>query len=90
MAAPYFTSPSTRDMPNRAMAPAAMSQRIFRTRSSSRKNTPNTRKKMMPRVMASSCLSTEEGAEEADRVDRKKAMVSISKPMRPNPRMIRQ
>ena len=49
---------------------------------------------MMPRVMASSCLSTEEGAEEAvmarDRVDRKKAMVSISKPMRPSPRIVRQ
>ena len=76
------------------MAPAAISQRIFRTRSSSRKNTPSTRKKMMPRVIASSCLSTEEGAEEAvmarDRVDRKKAMVSISKPMRPSPRIVRQ
>ena len=49
---------------------------------------------MIPKKTASSCLGTEAGAEEAvtarDNVDRKKAMVSISKPIRPRQRRVRQ
>ena len=55
---------------------------------------PTTRNRMIPKKTASSCLGTEEGAEEAvtarDNVDRKKAMVSISKPVRPSARSVRQ
>lgn len=76
------------------MAAAAMSQRIFRTRSRSRRKTPVIRNRTMPSRMASSCLGTAEGAEEAvtarHREERKKAMVSISKPVRPMLRRTRQ
>ena len=87
--APYLawlrpSRPSTRVRPRRPMAPPAMSQRMDLTRSRSRRKSPSTTKSTSPSSSARSCLKREEGAEEAvtarERVERKKAMVSISKP----------
>ena len=68
----------------RAMAAPAMSQRIFLARSRSRRKMPSTRKPARPMATHKNCLSSAPVLEEAvtarDRVDRKKAMVSISKP----------
>ena len=86
LAAPYLMLPMTSVMPSSTMAAPAMSQRIFLARSRSRRNTPSTRKSTRPSTMAISCLKRAWGAEEAvtarERVQRKKAMSSISKPTR--------
>ena len=89
--APLRPVPSTRVAPSRQMAAAAMSQRIFFTRSRSRIKTPSTTKRASPSRMAANCLNSPPGFLEAvtarERVHRKKAMVSISKPTRPMARM---
>ena len=74
----------SRVIPSRPMAAAAMSQRVLRTRSKSRRNRPSTKNSTSPNRMAQNCLKRLPGALEAvtdsDNVERKKAMVSISKP----------
>ena len=84
LTAPYLALPSTSVIPKRPMAPAAISQRIFCTRERSRRKSPSTRKNPSPRKMARNCLKRLPGALEAvterERVERKKAMVSSSKP----------
>ena len=89
--APYLPVPMIRVRPSMPMAAAAMSQRICRARSRSRRNTPSTTKRASPSSRATNCLSRAEGAEEAvtarERVERKKAMISISKPTRRSARM---
>ena len=84
LTAPYLELPITRVMPSRPMAAAAMSQRFFCTRLRSRRNSPSTRNSASPSKMARNCLKRLLWALEAvmdnDSVERKKAMVSISKP----------
>ena len=87
LVAPYFRWPSTSVMPSKPMAPAAMSQRSFFTRSKSRRKMPRVRKSARPSSTAKNCLGRDAGAEDAvterESVERKKAMVSISKPTVP-------
>ena len=87
LVAPYFRCPSASVMPSKPMAPAAISQRSFLTRSKSRRKTPRVRKSPRPSSTAKNCLGREAGADDAvterERVERKKAMVSISKPTVP-------
>ncbi len=84
LTAPYLELPISSVMPSRPMAAAAMSQRFFCTRLRSRRNSPSTRNSPRPSRMARNCLNRLPWALEAvmdrDRVERKKAMVSISKP----------
>ncbi|EJW98015.1 hypothetical protein EVA_13877 [gut metagenome] len=72
-------------IPRRPMAPAAISQRFFWTRSRFFKKRPSTTNNPIPRTMAKNCLKRLTAALEAvtarDRVQRKKAMVSSSNPM---------
>ena len=65
LVAPNLALPSTSVIPNRPMAPAAMSQRRFFTRSRSRRNRPSAKNRPMPRTMAKSCLGRLPGALEA-------------------------
>ena len=94
LAAPKRVCPSTKVTDSRAMAAAAISQRSRWVRLVSRSHTPSTTRAVSPSRMAMNCFSTEPGAEEAvtarERVERKKAMVSISKPVRPMLRRTRQ
>ena len=66
------------------MEAAARSQRFRWTRPKSRRKSPRVKKRPSPRITARSCLKRLPGALEAvtarERVERKKAMVSISKP----------
>ena len=82
--APYLECPSTRVTPKRPMAAAAMSQRFFCTRVRSRRKIPSTKNSPSPSTMEKNCLNRLPGALEAvtarHSVERKKAMVSISKP----------
>ena len=82
--APYLACPSASVMTKRPMAAAAMSQRTFRTRRRSRRKKPSTRNSTSPSKIAANCLIRLPGALEAvtarERVERKKAIVSISKP----------
>ena len=84
MTAPYFRLPSTSVMPSKPMAPAAIIHRIFWTRLRSRRKIPSTRNSTSPSSTARNCFKRLPGALEAvterDSVERKKAMVSSSKP----------
>ena len=75
------------------MAAGAISQRSRWVRLVSRSHTPSTTRAVSPSRMAMNCFSTEPGAEEAvtarERVERKKAMVSISNPRAPQRRKAR-
>jgi hypothetical protein len=66
------------------MDSAAITQRFRCTRPKSRRNRPRVKNKARPKTMDRSCLKRLPGALEAvmdsDSVERKKAMVSISKP----------
>ena len=68
-------------------------QSKIRVRLVSRSHTPSTTRAVSPSRMAMNCFSTEPGAEEAvtarERVERKKAMVSISNPRAPQRRKAR-
>ena len=90
--APPSEEPISSVITSMPTAAAPMNQRTFFARSRSRRKKPSTRKIARPIRMAMSCLGHSSGTVEpvtaSDSVHRKKAMVSISKPMRRNERMM--
>ena len=88
--APPSLDPISSVITSMPTAAAPMIQRTLCARVRSRRKKPRTRKIASPIRMATSCLGHSSGTVEpvtaSDSVHRKKAMVSISKPMRRNER----
>ena len=82
--APNTRLPSTSVTASRPMAAAAAIHRSRLTRFRSRRHRPAATNSPSPSTMAANCLTSDPGADDAvtarERVERKNAMVSISKP----------